>query len=92
MNSLHLHVKTIYFDAIKRGDKTEENRLVNSYWRKRMTTGDYVPKQFDSVIIYNAYKPGPENKIERSWRGWKIKTITHPHFGPEEVVVFAIAI
>jgi hypothetical protein len=41
-------------------------------------------------VIYNAYKPGPENRIEFPWRRWVTRTITHKHFGPEPVDVFAI--
>ena len=93
MKSLHLHVKTIYFDAIKSGAKTEEYRIVNDYWIRRLATGDmqpYQPQHYDSVVIWNAYKSGTDNRIERPWRGWTIKNLTHPHFGLKEVTVFAI--
>lgn len=82
---LHLHVKTEYFEQIKDGTKTEEYRLVNDYWRKRL-----AGREYDSVVIYNAYKPGPENRLEFPWRRWVTRTITHRHFGPSPVDVFAI--
>ena len=91
MSKPHLHVCTEYFDAIKSGTKTEEYRLHNAYWVKRlvdMPSG--IKREFDGVVIYNAYKPGADNRIEFPWRGWKLKGITHPHFGPDEVTVFAI--
>ena len=82
---LHLHVKTEYFLAIKAGTKITENRLVNDYWKKRLVGRDY-----DGVVIYNAYKPGEENRIEFPWRRWSTRTITHKHFGTAPVDVFAI--
>ena len=91
MSDLHLHVKTEYFEAIKRGDKTEEYRIHNAYWVKRlvdMPSG--YGRVFEHVVIHNAYKPGDENRITFHWRGWHLKGITHPHFGEDEVTVFAI--
>lgn len=93
MKKLHLHVKTEYFEAIKRGDKDEEYRLHNAYWIKRlvdMPSG--AKREFAGIVIYNAYKPGAENRLERPWRGWRLKGVTHKHFGPEEATVFAIRV
>ena len=94
MSDLHLHVKTEYFDQIKRGEKTEEYRLYNDYWRHRLG-GDYgnmgvVIIRFNKIVIHNAYKAGEENRLTFPWRGWTLKTITHTHFGPDSVTVFAI--
>lgn len=36
MATLQLAVKGEYFDAMKRGEKTEEYRLVNAYWGNRI--------------------------------------------------------
>ncbi|EMK7913736.1 ASCH domain-containing protein, partial [Escherichia coli] len=36
MANLQLAVKSEYFDAMIRGEKTEEYRLVNDYWKKRL--------------------------------------------------------
>ncbi len=82
---LHLHVKTEYFLAIKDGSKVDENRLVNDYWKKRL-----VGRNYDGVVIYNAYKPGAENRLEFPWNRWSVRTITHRHFGDKPVDVFAI--
>lgn len=82
---LHLHVKTEYFDAVKRGEKKFEYRLVNEYWTKRLIRRDY-----EGIVYYNAYKPGTKNQIEFPWHGFEIKEITHPHFGLFQVDVFAI--
>lgn len=85
LKDLHLHVKTIYFDQIKAGTKTTENRLANDYWRKRLEGRNYR-----NVIIYNAYKPGAENRITFKYNGFQPQTITHEHFGPDPVLIFAI--
>lgn len=88
---LHLHVKTEYFNRIRDGSKVEEYRLHTAYWVKRLVEiSSGAKRAFDGIVIYNAYKPGPENRMEFPWRGWNLKGITHPHFGPDEVTVFAI--
>jgi hypothetical protein len=89
MKKLHLHVKTEYFDQIKSGLKTEEFRLHNAYWIGRLIIMPGSEKrEFSSVLIYDAYRGTAP--LEFPWRGWTLKGITHPHFGPDEVTVFAI--
>ena len=87
MSDLHLHVKTEYFESIKGGEKTEEYRLYNDYWGGRLLLGDIA---YEGIVIHNAYKAGDENRLRFPWCGLEFKTITHPHFGPEPVTVFAI--
>ena len=82
---LHLHVKTVYFDAVKRGEKTHEYRLVNNYWNKILKDRTY-----EGIVYYNAYKPGAENRIEMPWKGCDVDVLQHPHFGPDPVMVWAI--
>lgn len=82
---LHLHVKTEYFLAIKDGSKTHEYRLFNSYWVRRIEA-----RHYDSVVIYNAYKPGADNRMEFAWKVPRVITRQHPHFGPNPVEVYAI--
>ena len=90
-SDLHLHVRSEYFEQIKAGTKTEEYRLHNAYWVKRLVELPAgKPREFGAVWIYNAYKPGLENRLRFPWRGWRLRGITHPHFGPDEVTVFAI--
>lgn len=94
--TLHLHVRSEYFAQIKAGTKREEYRLHNAYWVRRLfevvdpTTGEVQMRKYDSIVIYNAYKPGPENRIAFPWRGWRLTCIHHPHFGAGDAVVFAI--
>ena len=82
---LHLHVKTVYYNAIKSGEKVTENRLANAYWAKRLNGRSY-----DGVVVYDAYRPGSKHRVEFPWRGFDQRTIVHPHFGPGPVVVYAI--
>lgn len=88
---LQLALKREYFDAIKAGTKTEEYRLANEYWSKRLHFRG-KPYEFDGLILTWGYpkRGDPERTIKLSWRGFTRKTITHPSFGPEPVEVFAI--
>ena len=82
---LHLHVKTEYFEAVKSGEKIFEYRLGNQYWTDRLFMRNY-----DGIVYYNAYKSGAENRIEMPYNFWEMQTITHKHFGPDPVGVYAI--
>ncbi len=82
---LHLHVKSIYFHQILRGEKDHEFRLDNAHWQKAL-----VGREYDGIVIYNAYKPGASNRMEFPYTGWHREVLTHKHFGPEPVNVFAI--
>ena len=88
---LHLHVKGEYFDQISSGEKTEEYRLYNEYWIKRLLLKKV---DYDGIVLKRGYpKRGDMTRtLERVWRGWTIKEITHKHFGPRPVTVFAIKV
>jgi hypothetical protein len=97
MTKLHLALKEEYFKAIKAGTKPEEYRLANDYWRKRLIVGGpkgVLARSFEGIVLTWGYpKAGdPERTIELPWRGWTLKTITHPLFGPDPVKVFAIKV
>ena len=87
MTDLILPLKREYFEQIRDGLKTEEYRLCNEYWRKRL-----ADRSYESIILTLGYprKDDDSRRIVRPWRGYTIKTITHPHFGPDPVQVFAI--
>jgi len=87
MSDLRLAVKQIYFDQIKSGEKTEEYRLDNEYWQKRLSKGP-----FRNVIITAGYpkKGDTERTLVFPYVGWTRKCITHDHFGGVLVSVFAI--
>jgi hypothetical protein len=92
---LQLALKAEYFDAIKAGTKPEEYRLANDYWRNRLIIGGpkgVLARTFDGIVLTKGYPRSDniERRIELPWRGWTLKVITHPHFGPEPVKVFAI--
>lgn len=89
MRVLRLIMKGIYFDQIKAGTKPEEYRLCTPYWQKRL-----AGRTYDRIELsrgYAARGPGwQERYLNLPWRGCTLKTITHPHFGPDPVPVFAI--
>ena len=89
MVNLQLAVKGEYFDVMKRGEKTEEFRLVNPYWGRRIFGRDY-----DRLIITRGYpqKDDTSRRIDIPYDGFEIKTITHKHFGDQPVKVFAIKV
>lgn len=74
-------------EAIRDGSKPEEFRLVNAYWSKRL-----VGRSYSRIILTLGYPAADdaERRLIRPWRGYTVKTITHPHFGLEPVEVFAI--
>lgn len=91
MGDLRLAVKREYFEQMASGEKTEEYRLANKYWTKRLvdrkhpyrnlviTLGYPLNDQIDRILIF-------------PYVGWERKTITHKHFGPDPVEVFAITV
>lgn len=87
MTTLHLSLKGEYFDQIKAGTKPEEFRLCNAYWSKRL-----IGRSYTQIELAKGYpKAGDtERRILRKWSGYTIKTMQHPHFGPDPVTVFAI--
>lgn len=87
MKTLTLPLKLEYFKQIRDGHKLEEYRRCTPYWRKRLEG-----QQYDRIVLTLGYpaKADTARRIERPWRGFTIKTITHPHFGPDPVEVYAI--
>lgn len=87
MADLVLPLKAVYFEEIRQGTKVEEFRERTPYWRRRLEG-----RTFDRVVLTNGYpKAGDDSRrLVREWRGFRETTITHPHFGPEPVDVFAI--
>lgn len=87
MANLQLAVNGEYFDQMKSGEKKFEYRLLNDYWRKRL-----VNREYDRLIITRGYPRADdmERRIDVPYRGYKLQSITHKHFGAEPVNVFAI--
>lgn len=89
MATLHLSLKGIYFEQIKSGEKVEEFRLATPFWEKRLEGRAYT-----EVVLTKGYpsKHDATRRIVRPWQGFRRTTITHPHFGPDPVEVFAICV
>ena len=89
MSTLTLALNGEYFDQIRSGDKTEEFRLRTDYWRKRL-----VGRSYDHIVLTKGYpaRDDQERRLQLPWRGFRETTITHPHFGPDPVDVFAIRV
>lgn len=87
MGKLILPLNGEYFDQIKAGTKPEEFRMTTPYWTKRI-----VGKTFDGIVLTRGYPKADdtERRLERPWLGYREAKITHPHFGADEVTVFAI--
>lgn len=89
MANLQLAVNGEYFDQMKAGEKTEEYRLVNDFWNKRI-----MFREYDRLIITRGYpkRDDASKRIDIPYDGYEVKVITHPHFGPDPVKVFAIKV
>lgn len=89
MSDLILALNGVYFDQIASGEKVEEYRLRTDYWHKRI-----VGRHYDRVVLTRGYPRGGgiegQTRLTRKWRGYRMCALTHPHFGPDPVSVFAI--
>lgn len=87
MADLHLPLKGDYFDQIKAGTKPKEYREMTPYWSKRL-----LGREYDNIILTKGYpkRDDRERRLKMPYRGFNIEIITHPHFGPDPVRVFAI--
>ena len=88
-DTLTLPLKAEYFDAIKAGTKTEEYRLVTPFWSKRIENREYR-----RIVLTRGYpkKTDISRHLILRWQGYERKTITHPHFGPAPVEVYALRV
>lgn len=87
ITTLTIPVNGDYFDQIKAGTKLEEYRLVTPFWTKRIVGRDY-----SQVTLTRGYPKADDDarRLTLPWRGYSVKKITHPHFGPQPVEVYAI--
>jgi hypothetical protein len=88
-DTLTLSLKGEYFDAIKDGSKVEEFRLATDYWAKRL-----IGRSCSRIVLTRGYPSRDDyaRRIERPWRGFESRVITHPFFGPKPVHVYAIKV
>ncbi|EHG7583482.1 ASCH domain-containing protein [Citrobacter sedlakii] len=89
MANLQLAVNGEYFDQMKSGEKTEEYRLVTTFWSKRI-----LARKYDRLIITRGYpkRDDMSKRIDIPYQGYEVKVITHPHFGDKPAKVFAIKV
>lgn len=87
MADLVLALKSEYFNQIKSGEKREEFRLFTPYWRQRIQG-----KTFDKIVLTLGYPAADDldKRLFRKWAGYRVRVITHPHFGDHANTVFAI--
>lgn len=89
MADLTLPLNGVYFDQIKAGTKIEEFRLRTPFWTKRLSG-----RAYDRIVLTRGYpsRDDYERRLVLPWLGLRETTITHPHFGPDPVEVFAIRV
>jgi hypothetical protein len=87
MADLILPLKAEYFHQIKDGTKPYEFRLRTPYWTKRLEG-----RRYDRIVLTLGYpaRDDFDRRLCMPWRGYELMTITHPHFGPDPVDVYAI--
>lgn len=78
---LHFILTAKYYDEISRGEKTEEYRECEQ-WRKRIEGREYR-----NIVFHRGYTLTAQ---AFPYRGYEIRTITHPHFGPDPVTVYVL--
>ncbi len=80
MKILHLTLHRRYFDAIARGEKKIEYRMVKPFWEKRLAGQTY-----DEVHFRNGYdltRPWMRVQLLRIERGeWETQPAFHLHLG-----------
>ncbi len=89
MKTLTLPLKREYFEAIKAGTKEFEYRLANKHWTARIDG-----KSFDRIVLTLGYpkRKDKSRRIVRPWREYVRRRITHPEFGDQSVMVYAIRV
>lgn len=85
---LCLHLRRIWFDKVKSGEKMVEFKKASPYWRGRL-----IGKSYDEVHVMLGYPNSnqADRIIKRKFNGyWRSVLVDHPEFGPGRVPVFAI--
>lgn len=89
MSTLRLALNAVYFRQISSGDKVFEFRQRTAFWAKRI-----VGRSYTHVTVTSGYpKTGDAEKtLTFPYLGYEERSITHEHFGPDPVDVFAIRV
>lgn len=87
--NLTLALKSEFFEQVKSGQKTEEYRLCNPFWKKRIERRDYK-----KLILTKGYprKTDTKRRLTFPYAGYTKKFVNHPYFCNEPVEVYAIKI
>lgn len=85
--TLMLPLKRKWWDLILSGEKVEEFRLVNDYWRKRLEGRTY-----DEVVLTLGYPKRDDHsrRLVLPWQGFTRKRIVSEEWGGKPRDVFAI--
>lgn len=88
-DALTIPVAGRYFDQILSGEKVTEYRLVKPFWTQRL-----AGRSYSRLILTRGYPKGGgvegRTRLTMPWQGCDLRRITHEHFGPKAVSVFAI--
>lgn len=83
--TLHLHLRFEYFDAVAAGRKPKEYRDA-AKWKKRLDG-----KNYKWIRLYRGFeKVADDTVLDIPYRGYELETIVHPHFGNVKKLVCAI--
>lgn len=85
--NLILPVKRKWFEQIESGEKTEEYRIDNEYWQKRI-----IGKSFEKVIITLGYpkREDSSRRLEFPWNGYVMRSVVSEEWGNKPVRVFTM--
>lgn len=101
MKTLHLTLKTGWFDMIAAGDKKEEYREIKPYWETRLLHSPYVDinipglqadqiKKYEAIEFRNGYSKNAR-KMTVEWLGLSVGQPAFRWFGREEKgIIFII--
>lgn len=81
---LFLTIKKEYFDAILSGEKKEEYRIINSFYKSRIEN-----KEYTHIILQNGYSKKSQ-RLKAKYLGYEIRKISTKIYGNTEVFVLKI--
>ena len=82
--NLFLTIKKEFFDKILSGKKTEEYRVVNSFYKSRIEN-----KKYTHIILQKGYN-AKSKRLKAEYLGYEIKEIETEIYGKTEVYVLKL--
>lgn len=98
-NTLHLVLKSQWFDLIDSGIKTEEYREIKPYWKKRLLNykelSGYVDKNYEAMtayefLVHGSIEPHIEDAPHQFPRGYKQVAFRRGYHRDAPCMVFAV--